>query len=217
MALIKCKECGAEISTTAENCPNCGYRTAHGRSVSEAKGYLVSWIIAVALIFVGLIMFLSNMEEFFDRADSLEYYKYFSEEEQKGVRNFVIGLILTIAGVVDVCILWYKINDMKTRGDNGFFMEQGGTTSYNIPVAVEWECDRCGTVNSPKATVCVRCGATHGKRVEERIPAWKRVEMMDAQRNEEKEPVLPHKCVSCGATIQIGQAFCGTCGKKQDR
>jgi uncharacterized membrane protein YvbJ len=25
MALIKCKECGKEVSSEAKNCPNCGY------------------------------------------------------------------------------------------------------------------------------------------------------------------------------------------------
>ena len=26
MALIKCPECGHDVSDTAETCPNCGYR-----------------------------------------------------------------------------------------------------------------------------------------------------------------------------------------------
>lgn len=47
------------------------------------------------------------------------------------------------------------------------------------------------------------------------IPAWKRVEMMEAQEQERKAS-QPRSCVFCGQSLQEGQVFCGACGKRQD-
>ncbi len=35
--LIKCKECGKEISDTAEKCPNCGCINNHSNSLKKYK------------------------------------------------------------------------------------------------------------------------------------------------------------------------------------
>ena len=48
MAMTKCKECGAEISTTADACPKCG-----------AKQVRTSGCAKVVLGFLGLIVFLA--------------------------------------------------------------------------------------------------------------------------------------------------------------
>ena len=53
MALIKCKECGKEVSSEAETCPHCGARIA---SKSMGCGSIVGIVIVVgiiALIFSG--------------------------------------------------------------------------------------------------------------------------------------------------------------------
>ena len=46
MALIACKECGTEVSTTAKACPKCGAKVLH------AKWWLWGPLIAVAVFFV---------------------------------------------------------------------------------------------------------------------------------------------------------------------
>jgi ABC-type ATPase with predicted acetyltransferase domain len=48
MALTKCKECGKEISTTANKCPHCGYDFVPGQTL---KGCLVLVIIIVTISF----------------------------------------------------------------------------------------------------------------------------------------------------------------------
>jgi RNA polymerase subunit RPABC4/transcription elongation factor Spt4 len=45
MALIKCKECGHEVSTTANACPNCGAPVY--RSVTAI------WVMLVIMLIVG--------------------------------------------------------------------------------------------------------------------------------------------------------------------
>ena len=50
MALIKCKECGNEISKKAEKCPNCG-------APAKKKTSVLTWVITVIFVlgFVGYI------------------------------------------------------------------------------------------------------------------------------------------------------------------
>lgn len=179
MALIKCNECGRELSSTAENCPHCGYKTDHGRSVNEAKGYLVWWALAVVMIVVGVVMFLGNMEDYAELSEYLDHYKYFSDEAQAVVHNFWIGVVLLIGGIGDICIIWYKVQQMKESGVNGYLNSQD--TRYQSSSGSEWECTRCYSQNSSSAVYCTHCGAGRPGAprpvAQEKIPAWKRVQM----------------------------------------
>ena len=74
MALVKCPECGEGVSTTAKNCPNCGYRshksgpTVFGSMIArlveilgrQRKLSTKSLLIIVAgavVIFIALVLF----------------------------------------------------------------------------------------------------------------------------------------------------------------
>ena len=49
MALIKCPECGTEVSSSAAACPKCGYPVQAKRSAR------IHWVVLVVLIlFVGI-------------------------------------------------------------------------------------------------------------------------------------------------------------------
>ena len=50
MALVKCKECGEQVSTKAKNCPKCGARV-------PKKTSLFTWLV---LIFIILIVYVAN-------------------------------------------------------------------------------------------------------------------------------------------------------------
>lgn len=185
MALIKCKECGKEISETAENCPHCGYRTAHGRSVSEAKGYLIQWGIAIAVILVGLAMFVSNLGEFMDLSDYFDYYEYFSSEDKSVVWKFVIGTILLIFGICDMFGILYQINQMRLAGNNAYL--RNGSLSFSAKNVAGWECSRCYSMNTSGSSSCTRCGASRGgirPNVQETIPTWKRIQMEESENVE---------------------------------
>ena len=52
MALIKCKECGKEISSQAESCPNCGRKKPKPTSA-------VTWIV-VTLLGMGIFSAVVN-------------------------------------------------------------------------------------------------------------------------------------------------------------
>ena len=53
MALIKCKECKKELSSTAKMCPNCGEITEYGRN---SKKKLVTTIITAIAIVTAIII-----------------------------------------------------------------------------------------------------------------------------------------------------------------
>lgn len=66
MALIKCKECGKEISDKAESCPNCGYKITPTSTVKPSNqirtGSIVSIIAnVIAILILACILIASNL------------------------------------------------------------------------------------------------------------------------------------------------------------
>ncbi len=118
MALMKCKECGKEISTTAEICPHCGYRTDHGRSVTEAKGLLVAGGIFLVMIIVGALLILLNNEMFFYLIDVeyLEHYSYWEDETKTSFWLFVSGLVMFVIGAFNMIKLKGKAESIQGNG-----------------------------------------------------------------------------------------------------
>ncbi len=66
MALIKCPECGRDISDKAEVCPNCGMalvrikRQKHGKDL-----FIAHWLNIIAFIFPGILIVISDLFAYF--------------------------------------------------------------------------------------------------------------------------------------------------------
>ncbi len=64
MALIKCAECGRDISDLATACPNCG-RPVNVRAVTTIqlthKKWKASKVLGIALVFFGFIVVAANV------------------------------------------------------------------------------------------------------------------------------------------------------------
>lgn len=60
MALIKCKECGKEISETAERCPSCGCVTNHGEEQKNAKMFLLLYVVDFLELGAGVFFLLKG-------------------------------------------------------------------------------------------------------------------------------------------------------------
>lgn len=57
MALLKCPECGREISDTAKNCPNCGYKVKrHFRETNTKKRNTKAFTIIIAIVLCAVII-----------------------------------------------------------------------------------------------------------------------------------------------------------------
>ncbi len=63
MAMISCKECGAEISDKAVACPKCGAEMAKGKARSTLTTVVIVGVILVALFFAMDAIFSNNKNE----------------------------------------------------------------------------------------------------------------------------------------------------------
>lgn len=62
MALVKCKECGKELSDKAKICPHCGYR--NGKSITRKAILTFGGILLIVVLFGGILTFTgSKIEE----------------------------------------------------------------------------------------------------------------------------------------------------------
>ena len=81
MALIKCKECGKEISDSVKSCPHCGYVYKKTKEMTTMK--VVKIIIIVALVGIALLFGFTYL--FFDYIPKIkvdnEMKKYYGEWE----------------------------------------------------------------------------------------------------------------------------------------
>lgn len=177
MALIKCKECGKEISDAAEKCPHCGDRTARGKNIEETKRYQIRCCIAMATIIIGSILFFVNVVDFLDLIEYLDRYKYFHDEDKAVVWLFVLGCIFMISGFIDVCCTGYEFKNM-VHGVGSMTATENRTT---------WECGRCYSMNASHSSSCTRCGANRGgvrSNAQDTIPTWKRIQMEEREKTE---------------------------------
>lgn len=107
MAMIKCRECGHEISSMAVACPHCGAKTRFGEQENEKKALSISTMILIGLSIIGTIIFLSGFITMMD--DISNYgngwgigYNYklpWTEHEIGVIMRMVLGLAFDFGGV----------------------------------------------------------------------------------------------------------------------
>ena len=100
--------------------------------------------------------------------------------------------------------------DTMVVGDSGTLVWQGDAMiSFNRG-------GQSGGWNSGSATRTTSSVGSQGN-----IPAWKRIEMMEAEKaknsqHEETEQTASDLCIFCGAEMAPDQLFCGKCGRRKD-
>lgn len=117
MALIKCSECGKEISSSAEACPNCGCKTPFGRDketrIQEDKEKREKDIAIIIVEFVPLIplliAFMSIMQLSQNELKAFWHYGYISDDLMKA---FYL-VIIWIGVQVGCSILKWRIKKSK--------------------------------------------------------------------------------------------------------
>lgn len=75
MALIKCPECGKEISDKASSCPNCGNRVKNNKVVNK-KILVIFAVVMICLIILYLMKFMSKIS-----TDNYLYEKILGKEK----------------------------------------------------------------------------------------------------------------------------------------
>ena len=143
MALIKCSECGNEISSEAMTCPKCGCKTEYGASKEYYKNRAIVDIIinvVLLLILVSSIILWINAGEFEQR----RFIKRFDISEKIG-----LSLILFWASIVG--LISYKLSKKKESSKIAPVYKSSGSSNN------EWRCS-CGMFNPMGRMVCVSCG-----------------------------------------------------------
>lgn len=161
MALIKCTECGKEISDSAVSCPNCGCKTSHGQTEAQAKGLLVGWIIGVAGLVIGLILFFTGHSALQEYKDSFlgshnwETGRWVEDSEAVGAfMKKVIGIGMSIGGLVSMFIMNAKAKELPNQPVKTISTTEGYTSSSQS--------------NAPRFNANA-------------IPTWKRIQMEEEQ------------------------------------
>ena len=106
MALIKCPECGKEISDTAKNCPNCGYTIHNKKSflhfLNNGTNCIISIVINIVLSIIGIAMFSKG------KSEMLFWVKMKSElgveDAMHCIRNIQKYTIMKNVGMVFICV-----------------------------------------------------------------------------------------------------------------
>lgn len=88
MSLIKCNECGREISDSAVKCPNCGYININNTELAPTYLKVICFIIPI----IGFIIFAINIK-----------YK------PKYAKQCLIASILSIICIIILSIIWVKL------------------------------------------------------------------------------------------------------------
>lgn len=97
MALIRCEECGKEISSSAEHCPHCGCRTKHGTSVVQNKAIAIKILLACVILFVGAFLLFNGWTVF--SGHSSYYWEYHSDEKLGLFFKMGFGAALILGGL----------------------------------------------------------------------------------------------------------------------
>ncbi len=108
MAMIKCRECGKEISSRAEVCPNCGAKTRYG--VQSSEGKVAGWILIIGIILglLGIFLLFSGIQSI--QSSSQWYYHYTPSNSEITQISLGGGLI---GGAIYAFIYIKKFNSSK--------------------------------------------------------------------------------------------------------
>lgn len=175
MALIKCKECGKDISETAENCPHCGDRTAYGHRATEAKLLRIERLFAATMLLIGLVLVIVNglqaiglYMEWNDRGRYYEDYSFISYckdiGERETVTRTIYGVLFLVLGASNLYTAKAKMEELGEV--NQILKKQPiKATPTSVPEkkpvpASCWRCNECGEINKEHMDRCQYCGST---------------------------------------------------------
>lgn len=187
MALIKCTECGKEISDSAVSCPHCGCKTAQARKNEEAKIFrnttLTVNIICIALDIIGAFLFIPGISKLHDYGYNLfldNWADSYRSTVVEAGRRSVTGLVLIIIGFVGA-ILFKKFFVDRVNANSKFSPRDERMEHFykNIPSAPKSTrkcCPHCGKVVT--SDICEICGKSIDS-APDKTPTRQRIQQED--------------------------------------
>lgn len=150
MALIKCTECGNQISDTAKMCPHCGKEPEHIKAnaeVAAAASKHFGIVIAAAILgVIGVCLFFSGNSALSDRGVSFfsddwsSYSPSIREAGLKCVAGIVLVIVCLLAVIISKKFTEYQMNQVASSADE------------RVRVSISGRCDLCDTQG--KTAIC---------------------------------------------------------------
>lgn len=117
MALIKCRECGSEISSRAESCPNCGAKTRFGMNEGSRKQMSTTIVVLLPASVVGTILFCSGLMTMMGDINEYNNSWYGGYNYQSPLTDHEMGVIMRMifGGALDIScsVAMFRLNRKK--------------------------------------------------------------------------------------------------------
>lgn len=141
MALIKCGECGNEVSDTAKTCPKCGFKIESHAKEEKKEKTKVKTILIVAVL--TIIIALGGLGFVFYNKHRIETYKENYEE--------ILSEIIHSGSEIEDCLIlyrkvWYNTifekddseTDIYTKNSSGKFNDDFNDSLTNLWISSEY-------------------------------------------------------------------------------
>jgi hypothetical protein len=156
MALVKCSECGKQISSSAEKCPNCGCLTAQGqenerRAIIDAEDRKRKRLFTIATI-VSMILSLVALYQFV----TLDQYEIWVLKTYGRVTDNMRKVFLWLAISIGVDIGSFIGNMIAKKRIEKMYYVHSQWTPMNLNLST-WTCPSCSKSNSNEKDMC-SCG-----------------------------------------------------------
>lgn len=130
MALVKCPECGKEISDTIKKCPNCGYKN---KKKLNKKKFVIICIISLVLLIGGCLSIITIKNNNTKQQEKL-VQEYDSLIVETGAKIYVNGVLAQYysGGIADAwydCIKSKYCSDFNTSIKNYMSQNEKGLTT----------------------------------------------------------------------------------------
>lgn len=102
MALIKCPECGKEVSSQLKKCNNCGYKLKHVDKKKIKKFGIIGVVLTVLLV-IGVVVGININKNNQEKIDK----EYHDQLVVTGSKIYVNGLVSSLY-CYDIGQVWYK-------------------------------------------------------------------------------------------------------------
>ena len=167
MAMIKCRECGHEISDQAAVCPHCGARTQSGvegsKVLTSAIAGLVVVVLGLALMLYGIMTMTKDLNSYWNH---YTYTPPFTSHETSTMLTLAAGFGCVIGGSIGSAAVLKKsknAGNQQTAARPAPSAPAANTVQANSASAETWICPQCGSRNSISAKFCGKCGTRNGK------------------------------------------------------
>lgn len=164
--MIKCSECGREISDQAKSCPGCGAITYAGRRDEEQKVQnqitdVTTIILAIFLIVGAVVLFLGMKDLISDLSDGwYNYQSPLTKHEQAVIYKIICGVACIVAYILGMIRLRKNIDDYEKKNKTEYkSMNLSGGDTSEI-----WICPNCNAKNKQELYSCDKCGYRRGYR-----------------------------------------------------